>query len=219
MIADAEDSRWLSTSKQNLFLFFFLLLSVLVNVSEQSTASESETETIEGWNRSLDMNVTANETDSEANDKLLVILKTSKAQISTARNNSAEKFCIGELCVSFPVFTAIISIPTIIILTAFIIFLSHGSQWKRNYQVDAKKSHTPGRLMPLQLDHLNSSKEIDSAKYTRFSEDSEINVEEAKPLRNLSEESELSRSVMASLSSEQEDENDSQKKSLIKKKH
>ncbi|VBB25564.1 unnamed protein product, partial [Acanthocheilonema viteae] len=74
-------------------------------------------------------------------------------------------------------------------------------------------------LMQLQLGRENSYKESGSMKFTRSNLDTETSADEVKPLRNMSEESELSRSVMVSTSSEHEDENGLQKKkSLVKKK-
>ncbi|VDM19673.1 unnamed protein product [Wuchereria bancrofti] len=74
------------------------------------------------------------------------------------------------------------------------------------------------RLMQLHLGQQNSFKEAESVKFTKSNLDTETSADEVKPLRNMSEESELSRSVMASASSEKEDEDGSQrKKSLIKK--
>ncbi|VDO46732.1 unnamed protein product [Onchocerca flexuosa] len=70
----------------------------------------------------------------------------------------------------------------------------------------------------MQLNEQNSFKEAESVKFTKSKTDTETSASEVKPLRNMSEESELSRSVMASTSSEREDENGLQrKKSLIEK--
>ncbi|VDN93136.1 unnamed protein product [Brugia pahangi] len=112
----------------------------------------------------------------------------------------------------------IISIPSIVILTMFIIFLSYVLRRKQNCQISSSKPYTSGRLMQLYLGQQNSSKEAESVKFTKSNLDTETSVDEVKPLRNMSEESELSRSVMASASSEKENENGFQrKKSLIKK--
>ncbi|EJW83246.1 hypothetical protein WUBG_05846 [Wuchereria bancrofti] len=56
--------------------------------------------------------------------------------------------------------------------------------------------------MQLHLGQQNSFKEAESVKFTKSNLDTETSADEVKPLRNMSEESELSRSVMASASSE-----------------
>ncbi|EFO23634.1 hypothetical protein LOAG_04845 [Loa loa] len=72
--------------------------------------------------------------------------------------------------------------------------------------------------MQLQLEQQNSFEETMSTRSSLSNFGAETSAGEVKPLRNMSEESELSRSIMASTSSEHEDENASQrKKSLIKK--
>uniref|UniRef100_A0A0R3RQ95 Ovule protein n=1 Tax=Elaeophora elaphi TaxID=1147741 RepID=A0A0R3RQ95_9BILA len=70
-------------------------------------------------------------------------------------------------------------------------------------------------LLPLQMDQQNNCKKLESVKFAKPYLDTESSADEMKPLRNMSEESELSRSVMASSSSEQEDESGSQKKELL----
>ncbi|OZC12479.1 hypothetical protein X798_00110 [Onchocerca flexuosa] len=203
--------------KRNFFLSL-LLLSIFLTVSEESNASiEKLTEASESTdqsNRSIDSAVTLNETINKANELLIIILRTSKTQIITARSDATQKFCIGGLCVSFLLFIFIISVPSIIILTLFIIFLSYTLRQKHNHQ--SNKVYASGRLM--QLNEQNSFKEAESVKFTKSKTDTETSASEVKPLRNMSEESELSRSVMASTSSEREDENGLQrKKSLIEK--
>uniref|UniRef100_A0AAF5PZM9 Uncharacterized protein n=1 Tax=Wuchereria bancrofti TaxID=6293 RepID=A0AAF5PZM9_WUCBA len=211
-------------SKQNSFLALILLLPIFFTaaISEKSlTSLEEVPETGRNTERSdisLDNNTTLNETDSKMNGLRIVVFKTIKAQITTARTRSTEKFCIGWLCVSLLIFIVIISIPSIVILTIFIIFLSYVLRRRQNCQINSGKPYASGRLMQLHLGQQNSFKEAESVKFTKSNLDTETSADEVKPLRNMSEESELSRSVMASASSEKEDEDGSQrKKSLIKK--
>ncbi|KAK6106121.1 hypothetical protein QQG55_22980 [Brugia pahangi] len=211
-------------SERNSFLAFILLLSIFFTAatSEESITSLQEVlktgRNIEQSDVSLNNNMTLNETDSKTNGLRIVVFKTIKTQITTARNNSTQRFCIGWLCVSLLIFIVIISIPSIVILTMFIIFLSYVLRRKQNCQISSSKPYTSGRLMQLYLGQQNSSKEAESVKFTKSNLDTETSVDEVKPLRNMSEESELSRSVMASASSEKENENGFQrKKSLIKK--
>ncbi|VDN02436.1 unnamed protein product [Thelazia callipaeda] len=71
--------------------------------------------------------------------------------------------------------------------------------------------------MPLKFDQSNSLREKDSRISSRSNFDTESSADEMKPLKNLSDESDLSRSVMASISSEQQDEDVSYRNSSIKK--
>ncbi|CAG9529678.1 unnamed protein product [Cercopithifilaria johnstoni] len=72
--------------------------------------------------------------------------------------------------------------------------------------------------MQLQLGQQNSCRESESVKFIRSNLDTETSAEEMKPLRNMSEESELSRSVMASASSEYEGEKQSRRNKLLARK-
>ncbi|KAM3720284.1 Choline transporter-like protein [Dirofilaria immitis] len=199
----------LKNSRRNIRDFFYLplLLLFFLIVNGESTVSirkliEIE-RSIERLNITIDNNATLNETSDKANDMLIIIFKMRKIQmIIVAKDGNTQKFCIGRFCVSLLLFIIIISIPSIIILILFIIFLSYVLRQKQNYQIKSNKLYASRRLMQLQLNQQNSLKEIESAKFIKSNRDTESNASEIKPLRNMSEESELSRSVMASTSSE-----------------
>ncbi|KAM3720285.1 Ski-like protein [Dirofilaria immitis] len=188
----------LKNSRRNIRDFFYLplLLLFFLIVNGESTVSirkliEIE-RSIERLNITIDNNATLNETSDKANDMMIIV----------AKDGNTQKFCIGRFCVSLLLFIIIISIPSIIILILFIIFLSYVLRQKQNYQIKSNKLYASRRLMQLQLNQQNSLKEIESAKFIKSNRDTESNASEIKPLRNMSEESELSRSVMASTSSE-----------------
>ncbi|VDN31778.1 unnamed protein product [Gongylonema pulchrum] len=102
----------------------------------------------------------------------------------------------------------LVSIPAAIFIVVIIIIVGLVIQQKLKYQSGSEDESETKRFMPLELQRQNSvrsKRDVDS-------------ISGPRPLRNLSEESELTRSLVASTSSEQEDEGSSRKKPSTKKK-